>query len=102
MDGGYYVEWGMLSNVIWHRVIKAHKLGLQKINSYIQIHEKLQKWDCEHIQKCIKIFKWSHYKNGGEMQKNFHHELNYNGITLCSKVLSLKEDESSKMHMFLQ
>jgi hypothetical protein len=64
--------------------------------------EKLQKWIFEHIQKCTKMFKWPHHKNGGEMQNKSHHELSYNGITLCSKVLSLKEDESSKMHMFLQ
>jgi len=35
---------------------------------------------------CINLLEWTHYKNGGEMQKKSHQKLGYNGSTLCFKV----------------
>ncbi len=68
-DGGIMWNGTCYVCAIRHRVIKAHKLKSQKFNLENKINGKLQKRIHGHAWKCIKMFQWSFYKNGGEMQK---------------------------------
>jgi hypothetical protein len=54
----------------WYKVIKAQKIRLEKIDLENKMDENLQKSIHGHVQKCIKMFKWSCYKKGDKMQNN--------------------------------
>jgi hypothetical protein len=55
-------------------VIKIQKLRSEKNDLEKKMDENLQKWIHGHVQKCIKMFKWSCYKKGDKIQKQSHHQ----------------------------